>query len=215
MRTIYLLLLALPIHLAAQQDPAAKEILDRVAAKTRQYKSLVVDFKLIIVDHKEDKKNTNSGNIIIKGDKYKVTSAGTTVYYDGKTMWTYVPEVSEVTITEPDNQDDNFLSNPAKVFSLYNRDFKYQYRGESTIDGIDMHEIDLFPKNLNQPYSRIKVFITKETEQLAIISSVGKNGIDYTVFLTNFLLNKDVDDILFTFDPAKHKKVDVIDMRGL
>jgi outer membrane lipoprotein-sorting protein len=215
MRTLYLLLLALPIQLAAQQDPAAKEILDRVATKSRQYKSIMVDFKMIAVDHKEDKKNVNTGNIVIKGDKYKVTSTGTTVYYDGKTMWTYVPEVSEVTITEPDNQDDNFLSNPAKVFSWYNRDFKYQYRGESTIDGINMHEIDLFPKNLNQPYSRIKIFITKDTEQLAIISSIGKDGIDYSVFLTNFLLNKEVDDIFFTFDPAKHKKVEVIDMRGI
>ena len=214
----YLLLFSLIsvcCQLASQQDPAAKEILDRVATKTKQYQSIQADFTLVVVDHKEDHKNTTIGSIIVKGDKYKVTSEGTTVLYDGKTLWTYVQDNNEVTITEPDNQDDNFLSNPAKVFTWYNRDFKYQYRGETSIDGKEMHEIDLFPKNLDQPYSRIKIFITKNTEQLAIISSIGKNGIDYSIFLNNFISNKDFSDDIFTFDPSSHKKVTIVDMRGL
>ena len=130
-------------------------------------------------------------------------------------MWTYVQGDNEVTITEPDSQDDNFLNNPARIFTLYDRDFKYQYRGETTVEDTVMHEIDLFPKNLNQPYSRIKVFIAKNTEQLAIISSIGKDGVDYSVFLTNVVTNTDFDDSVFTFDVSKHKKITVVDMRGL
>jgi len=202
-------------QLAAQQDPAAQEILDRVATKTQQYQSIQADFSLIVVDHKEDTRNTSVGNIIIKGEKYRITSAGSTVYFDGKTMWTFIQDDNEVTITEPDSQDDNFLSNPANVFTWYNRDFKYQYRGETTIEGVEMHEIDLFPKNLDQPYSRIKIFIAKNTEQLAIISSIGKDGIDYSVFVKNFIPDKVVSDDAFIFDPMKHKKVTIIDMRGL
>ncbi len=214
----YLILLLFSIiscRLESQQDPAAKEILDRVAAKTKQYKSIQADFKLVIVDHKEDHKSTSTGNVLVKGNKYKVASGGTIVFFDGTTMWTYVQQDNEVTITQPDNQDENFLSNPAKIFTWYNRDFKYQYRGETTIDGIDMHEIDLFPKNLRQPYSRIKVFITKKTEELAIISAVGKDGIDYSVFLTNFTVNREVADNEFIFDKSKYKKVTVVDMRDM
>ena len=132
------------------------------------------------------------GSIIIKGDKYRLTSADTTVYFDGKTMWTYVQEDNEVTITEPDSEDDNFSAILPSVFTLYNRDFKYLYRGETTIDGTAMHEIDLFPKNLDQPYSRIKLFIAKSTEQLAIISSIGKDGVDYSVFLKNLVGNTEI-----------------------
>jgi outer membrane lipoprotein carrier protein len=213
----YLIFFLLPItcELWAQQDPAAKEILDRVATKTSQYRSIQADFELIVVDHKEDNKNASNGKIIIKGEKYKMTSSGTEVYFDGKTMWNYVPADNEVTITEPDSQDGDFLSNPAQVLTLYNRDFKYSYRGETTIDGKAMHEIDLFPKNLDQRYSRIKVFITKDTEQLAIISSVGKDGVDYSVFLNNLVSNRDIADDVFIFDPAKHKKITIVDMRGL
>jgi len=215
MRTIVLFLTLASFQLAAQQDPAAKEILDRVAEKTKSVQSIQADFSLIVVDHKEDNKNTSTGSIITKGDKYRITSPGTTAFFDGKTMWTYVQDNNEVTITEPGSQDDNFLSNPASVFTWYNRDFKYQYRGETTIEGVEMHEIDLFPKNLDQPYSRIKVYIEKNTEQLSIISSIGKDGIDYSVFLKNFITDKAFADDTFTFLPAKNKEVTVIDMRGI
>ena len=58
---------------------------------------------------------------------------GSIVYFDGKTIWTYTEEFDEVIINEPDSLDDNFISNPAKIFYWYNRDFKYRYVGETLI----------------------------------------------------------------------------------
>jgi outer membrane lipoprotein-sorting protein len=215
MRRLLFFLIPICFPLTAQQDPEAKVILDRMAEKIKQYQSIQTDFSLIVFDHKEKQKNTSNGTVLIKGDKYKVTSAGTTVYFNGTTMWTYVADDNEVTITEPDNLDDDFLSNPAKVFTFYERDFKYMYRGETTIDSVVMDEIDLFPRNLDQPYSRFKVFIAKNTGQLAIFSAVGKDGVDYSVFLKNMLTNNVFPDAAFTFEPAKYKKINIVDMRGL
>jgi outer membrane lipoprotein-sorting protein len=215
MRHLIIFLIPLCFPLAAQQDPQAKVLLERMAEKIKQYQSIQSDFSLIVYDHKENHKNTSHGSVIIKGDKYKVASEGTTVYFNGTTMWTHAEDDHEVTITEPDNKDDDFLSNPAKVFTLFDRDFKYLYRGETTIDSTVMHEIDLFPRNLDQPYSRIKVFITKNTGQLAILSAIGKDGVDYSVFLKNMITDRVFPDAFFTFEPAKHKKITVVDMRGL
>jgi outer membrane lipoprotein-sorting protein len=215
MRHLIIFLIPLCFPLAAQQDPQAKVLLERMAEKIKQYQSIQSDFSLIVYDHKENHKNTSHGSVIIKGDKYKVASEGTTVYFNGTTMWTHAEDDHEVTITEPDNKDDDFLSNPAKVFTLFDRDFKYLYRGETTIDSTVMHEIDLFPRNLDQPYSRIKVFITKNTGQLAILSAIGKDGVDYSVFLKNMITDRVFPDVFFTFEPAKHKKITVVDMRGL
>ena len=83
------------------------------------------------------------------------------------------------------------------------------------VNGTTCHEIDLFPKNLNQPYSRIKIFINKQSDLPETISSIGKDGVDYTVNLKNIILNREFPDATFIFDPAKHKKVEVVDMRGL
>jgi outer membrane lipoprotein carrier protein len=197
------------------QDPAAKDVLDRVAAKARQMNSIGVDFELVIEDRKENTKNSSGGSLLIRQDKYKITTQESVVYFDGRTMWTYVEANREVTITEPDNNNEEFLNNPAKIFSLYNRDFKYRYVNESTLNGAKYHEIDLFPKNLNQPYSRIKIFVSLKNEMPEKLRSVGKDGVDYTVNLSNFRFDNVINDQTFVFDPSKHKKVEVIDMRGV
>ena len=220
-RIIALLVSFLPLlQVTAQQgqevqDPAAREVLDKVAAKAKILKSIQADFELVIEDRKAKSKNASSGNLLMKQTKYKITASGNTVFFDGKTMWTYTPQNQEVTVTEPDISGEDFLSNPSKIFNFYNRDFKYRYVRETTLNGLKYHEIDLFPKNLNQPYSRIKVFIGFKSEMPEIISSVGKDGVDYTVFMKNYVFDREVADAVFTFDITKNKKVEVIDMRGV
>jgi outer membrane lipoprotein-sorting protein len=197
------------------QDPAAGQILDRVAAKTQSMKSMQADFELVIEDRKENTRNTSSGNLLIKQNKYRISSQGSVAYFNGKTLWTYVQEPNEVTITEPVGQAEDFMSNPAIFFTVYKRDFKYKYVQETTINGSRCHEIDLFPKDLEQPYSRIKVYVNITSDMPEIIRSVGKDGVDYTVYLKNILLDLEINDTVFTFDPSKFKKVEVIDMRGI
>jgi outer membrane lipoprotein-sorting protein len=212
--------LIIPVYLFSQenqitQDPVAGKILDRMALKTQAMQSMQADFELVIEDRKEKTKNISSGNLLIKKNKYKINSQGSIVYFNGKTMWTYIQDNNEVTITEPDAEPDDFLSNPAAFFTLYKRDFKYRYVQETTINGVGAHEIDLFPKNLNQPYSRIKVFIGSKSDLPLVIKSVGKDGVDYSVTLKNLLLDKETSDDVFTFDAAKFKKVEIVDMRGI
>jgi outer membrane lipoprotein-sorting protein len=213
-------ILLLPVFAVSQenqitQDPAAREILDRVAAKTSQMKSLKADFELVIEDRKEKTRNSSFGSLLLKQNKYKINSQGSIIYYDGATMWTYVSENNEVTITEPDSREGDIFISPYRIFSLYNSDFKYRYVRDATIRGTRYYEIDLFPKNLNQPYSRIKVFVDMKNDIPEIISSIGKDGIDYTVNLKNYDLDVEINDATFVFDPSKFKKVEVIDMRGV
>jgi len=197
------------------QDPAAGKVLDQVALKFKTMKSLQSDFELVVEDRKENTRNSSAGNLLMKQSKYKLMNEGSTVYFNGTIMWTYVAVNNEVTITEPANQNGDFMSNPSGFFSTYKQDFKYRYVGETNLSGSQCHEIDLFPKDLNQPYSRIKVFVNAQSDMPVKISSIGKDGIDYTVFLRNIRLDQEIADAIFTFDPAKFKKVEVVDMRGL
>jgi len=196
------------------QDPAAKEILDRVAAKAKQLKSIQADFLVLVEDKKENTKNTSTGILLMKQDKYKITTRESIVYFNGKTMWTHAVDDQEVIITEPGNNEEDMMSNPANIFTLYNRDFKYRYIRESTHNGLKMDEIDLYPKNLDQPYSRIKLLVNRNNDMPGVITSFGKDGINYTITLTNFQPDREISDTQFSFDPAKNKKVEVVDMRG-
>ena len=215
MKKIYLIALFCFVFVNAfmQQDPEAKKILDQSSQTVKSFKGIQVNFKLTIEDRKEKTNSSSQGVIKIKGDKYWFQSAEDIVYFDGKTMWTVGLDIKEVTITEPNMEDSDFLSNPAKIFTWYNRDFKYRYDGKTKVNGTEAYEIDLFPKNLEQPYSRIKVFISTGDNLLLSLKSVGKDGIDYSIQLSDYITNKDFDDSVFTFDPSKYKKFEIVDMR--
>jgi outer membrane lipoprotein-sorting protein len=197
------------------QDPEAGKILEAVASKFKTLKSIQTDYELLITDRKENKKNSSSGILIMKQQKYKLNSQGNLVFFDGKTLWSYVSSNNEVTVTEPAGNSNDFLSNPSSFFTSYKEDFKYRYVKETSRNGIQCDEIDLFPKNLNQPYSRVKVYINKLTGLPETIISVGKDGVDYSVTLKNTVLNREFPDSTFVFNPARYKKVEVVDMRGL
>jgi outer membrane lipoprotein-sorting protein len=197
----------------AQQDPAAKEILDRVAEKNKQYTSIQADFELIIENRREDQSSKSTGIIKIKGDKYYLESMGTKVYFNGITLWSYMEDINEVTISEPDQENDDFIENPTKIFDFYNRDFKYRLVGEIKMDEDWMYEIDLFPNNLEQPYSRFKLFIKRDTDEIYMLRAVGKDGIDYIAYLRNTKYNEIIPDSKFEFDPTQHKNIEIVDMR--
>ena len=208
-----LIFLMIANQVFCQQDPEARKVLERVADKTKSYKSIEADFELIVVDRKENTQTVSTGHLILKGDMYRIESMGSIVYFDGKTVWTFTEDINEVVISEPDTSDDSFLSNPAKIFYLYNRDFKYRYVGETVINNRKMHEIDLYPRNLDQPYSSFKIFTDKEKDIIASIKIRSKDGIDYIVYVKDYITDKNPDDSIFTFDESKHKKVEIIDLR--
>ena len=46
------------------------------------------------------------------------------IWADGKAVWNYLPDVNEVTITEPDPADGSFVSKPSLLFSMYEEGYK-------------------------------------------------------------------------------------------
>lgn len=208
-----ILLFILATSVLGQQDPEAKKILDRVSAKTKNYSTIQADFELIITNRPENKSTNSKGLVKIKGKKYYMESMGTKVYYDGKTLWSFLEDINEVTISEPDDSSGDFVENPALIFEFYNRDFKYHLVGEARLESGWMYEIDLFPSNLDQPYSRFKLYISKEKEDLYMVKAIGKEGTDYTVYIRNAKYNEPISDDTFTFDPKKHKGIEIVDLR--
>jgi outer membrane lipoprotein-sorting protein len=95
-----------------------------VAAKVNRLKSIQADFELVIEDRKENTRNSSTGNLLLKQNRYRIISEGSTIYYNGKTMWTHVPENNEVTVTEPDTREGDVFSNPYRILTC-DSDFKY------------------------------------------------------------------------------------------
>lgn len=204
------------ITLIFAQDDAnskkAKDILDKVSAKMKTFTTVQADFVSTMENLQDNIKETLKGTIKLKGNMYKLEISGTEIFTDGKTMWTYLKDANEVNISEPDPNDDSSL-NPAKIFKIWESDFKYKFVKESFEKALALYEIDLYPINKDKTYSRITLKIDKDKLTIASIKYVGKEGNNYTIDIQKFTPNNPFTDNLFTFDEKAHPGVEKIDMR--
>jgi len=196
------------------KDPEAKKILDALAQKTKSYNSLRFKFNYIVENKQNNYKETHKGYAFLKDTKYKIIIPGTEIFSDGITVWTYMKESMEITITEP-GPDEESIFNPAKLFTIYESGYKYLLIGEETIDKTSYSIVDLFPEEIDEsPYSKIRIKINKSKNEIYAIETYGKSGLNN--FLTVIEIKPDikVTEKLFTFDKTKYPEdIEIIDMR--
>ena len=211
------ILLLATINCFAQKDPEAKKVLDKAASKAQSYKNISIDFDYLFENLAEEKSENYSGNLIIKGNKFRMDVDQTTTFCDGKCRWVYLTESNEVTISPieisaDDAPEEKFLSDPMSLYTVYRDGFKYLMNDDETIDGKTMHVVELAPENIKKPYFKIRYWFTQDYN-LYQLKCFQKDGTRYTLTLTKFDANQKIDDSQLIFDAKKYPCVEVIDMR--
>ncbi|MDQ2177223.1 outer membrane lipoprotein carrier protein LolA [Marinifilum sp. D714] len=194
------------------QDAKAKAILDKVSAINKEHKSIKAEFTFSMDNEEEDIHEISDGSILLKENKYKLNLMGTDTYFDGKTQYVHIIDAEEVSIKEPDEDEDEAL-NPAKIFSIYENGFTYKYVNEVIENGKKLHVIDLFPTDKERGFTHIRLKIDQATSQISALKSVGKDGNDVSIVLKKLTPNVTLTDKDFIFDTAANPDVDVNDMR--
>jgi len=196
------------------KDPAAKKILDAVSVKVSQNKGVRIKFSYTTDNRQNNYHDTQKGYVFLEGQKFKVIIPKTEIISDGKSVWTYMKEDNEVTISETDTSEISIF-NPAKLFTAYQHGFKYLLIGEETIKNVKYHVIDLYPEDTeNSPYSIIRLKINKERNEIYSIKTSGKSGVDYTFEVTEYKANINIPENLFEFIQSKYPSgIEITDMR--
>ncbi len=199
--------------LSAQTDAKAKAILNEVSKKYRSYDVVKTDFTLLVESQQANSKDTQQGTLYVKAkaNKYKVSMTSQDMISDGKTLWTYLKEEKEVQVTNVNKSDDAL--NPAEIFTIYEKGFKYLYTGDKKIGGKVYQMIDLTPVDINKPYFKIRLSIDKAAKQIATALIFEKNGNKYTYNVKTFAPNAKVPESTFIFDAKKYPGVEVVDLR--
>jgi outer membrane lipoprotein-sorting protein len=193
------------------KDPKAQEILKGVSAKFKATKSLSASFKISTLDQKTKKTDVRSGNIILKGNKYKLLLAGQEIYCDGTSSWTYLKEANEVQISGADEKTNGI--SPTSIFTIYEKGFSSKYMGEIKVDNTPVHHIELVPDDAKKPYFKIQVFINKTDKIITSAKVFEKNGTQITYSIEKLKLNVDAPDNMFSFDKSKYPGIEVVDLR--
>ncbi len=210
--SLLFLLLAFAGDALAQADAQAKAILSGVSKKYRSYAMVKTDFSFTLKNPQAKINETQNGSLYVKpsSNKYKVNLGEQELISDGKVQWTYLKNDNEVQISEIDNSSGAL--NPAKIFTMYEKGFKYVYLGDTKANGKVYQNIELAPLQ-NRSFSKVKLRIDKLAKQISNIIVYDKNGNTYTYYIKSFTPNVKVDDSFFTFNAAKHPGVDIVDLR--
>lgn len=201
MNRIYTLffLLMLTLSLSAQQDTKAKNILDKTVEKYNQSKGISVIFG-----------GSQSGKLLLKGEKFQLTTQDVTTWFDGQTQWSYLRQNEEVNISTPTPEELRAI-NPYAWLSLYKQGFNYRYSGVKTREGKQGHEIVLTPQT-KQDIQSITLLIGSDYEPI-YIGILPTEGQMQEFIVHNYRTQLNLNDNAFRFDKSKYPNAEIIDMR--
>jgi outer membrane lipoprotein-sorting protein len=201
------------LSVSAQYDKKAKEILDKVSAKNKAYTTERVEFLYIQENINDKTRNVKNGTLLLKASKYKLDLMGNSILCDSKTIWSYMKETNEVNISNVADQEGSLL-NPAKVFTMYEKGFKYKFIRDKFEDNRSVYEIELYPEKVNESqFSKVRLLVDKDKTQLYLVQYFAKDANRVTIEIQKITPNEAAADNVFTFDKTKYPKVEVVDMR--
>jgi outer membrane lipoprotein-sorting protein len=203
------LLLLAAMAAFSQKDPEAVKVLSEFSKRAASAPSVKIDFDIVAYDAQEDQETELGGTVVIKGDSYMLTLPDNLIRTDGKAVWNYMPEVNEVTITAPDPSDVSFISKPSLLFTMHEKGFKVRLLEQNAKEWI----IDLYPEDISTGLVRIRLAIGKSLYDLRSAEYKTREGITLTLTASGYDLTFRPPAGYFTFNPADHKGVEVIDMR--
>jgi len=193
-----------------QAKKSSEEILKQVSETTKSYTSIRITFTYNMDNPTANVHETETGVLLVKGDKYRLDIAGQKVISDSKTSWTYISEANEVQINTVE-EDENALT-PTRLLTSYSEDYKSKLTNEITKDGRTQYVIELKP-NEDKTFTSVELQIDKELFRITRIAIQDKSGNTFTYLVSKFETNVSVKETDFAFDAKDYPGVEVIDMR--
>ena len=193
------MLILLPFCISAQTDTKAAEILDNVLEDLSKSSGIRADFG-----------GSETGFLLLKGEKFYLNNGNIQSWYDGKTQWSYVADTEEVNISHPTPEELQGI-NPYLILIRYKTDFNYTYKGSLTRNGVKGHEIILTSKHTEHS-EIIRVFVSSAYQPLAM--RMEQNGkVLSEINVTSYKTNQKLEDGMFKFNKSLFPNAEIIDMR--
>ena len=123
----------------------AKQVLDKAAAAVSSKSGVTASFTMSSAQY-----GNTSGTISVKGRKFHASVPMATMWFDGKTQWTYMKKNNEVNVTTPTEAQLQAI-NPYNFINLYKQGYLEPFElpeppieeGESGVEkDVDMTHLD-------------------------------------------------------------------------
>lgn len=197
--TLIFIIVAAAVARAA--DPG-NDIMKRCADKFKTAPSVTVDFA-IAHSAGEDR-----GTLTMCKDLFKIVTPAMSIWFDGRTQWSYLKSNNEVNITEPTGEE-LMESNPFELISSFASHFNCRAMASSTSADI----VELTPKTNDMAISSAKITISKSTGWPTAMVIVFDGGNTSSVSIRSVKVGPALSKKQFIFDKTTLPGVEVVDLR--
>ena len=177
---------------------SAKSVLDKTASVVSNKSGVQANFTM------SGGMGNVSGTIAVKGRKFHATTPVATMWFDGKTMWTYMKKNEEVNVTTP-NETQLQKINPYNFINLYKEgyDITMNKNDKSYTVHLTAQKAGKIPE----------LFITIDKSSYHPTQVKMLQGKKWTTFDISNLKALNINDATFQFNSKDFPSAEVIDLR--
>ena len=167
----------------SQTSLEAKDLLEKASKKFDSYTSFELEFSYVLNNRTEQINQESSGKVIIAKEKYKLNFLDAIQIFNGKQLYTIVPENEEITIIQLDEQED-LIFNPKEFLKFYKEGYNFFWDISQRIKGKNIQLVKLIPTNDNKDLKFLLVGIDTKQNHIYKLIEVGNNGTRTTLTIT-------------------------------
>ena len=196
------LVVAVCLAFAADAAEPAKTTVTKCSAALKAAPSLTATFLL------DSDNGQIPGSLTMSGRCFKLITDRLSIWYDGKTQWTYVPENEEVNITEP-TADELLETNPVEIINASMS--KYSARVVRTEGSV--RTIELKPLKPGSSIVSAELSIDTARNLPTRVVAVFTNGSRLIANIANVKIGKAIPRSAFVYDTKLHPLAETVDLR--
>lgn len=188
----------------SQSGDKATSLLNEVSSKVESYDNILIEFKYALENTAENVKHETRGDVSLQGEKYLLNIMGTTRLFDGKKLYTIIPEDEEINISSYDPKEDQDIT-PSKMLTFYNDGYKSEWGSTEDIKGRKVQYIKLTPMDSKAEIKEIQLGIDQQTKHIYNLIQTQDDGTKVTITVKSFKINQPIPPSLFEFKENRYK----------
>ena len=198
MKKICFLILAALISTVSMAQ-TAKSVLDKAAANITVKDGIKANFKMV------GGIGNATGTILIKGKKFHATTPMATMWFNGKTLWTYMSKNEEVNVTNPSESQLQVL-NPYNFVNMYKQGYDYTMTQSGSA-----YTVHLTATDQSRRVKEMFISVDKKNYHPTEVKILQKQK--WTTFVISNLVTTKLPDAEFSFNSKDFPSAEVIDLR--
>lgn len=196
----------------AQNDPKALEVLNKASNAYNKSGGVKAGFTVKIFAKGGSIKDNLSGNIQLKGSKFKLETGDMTTWFDGSNQWVYMQSNNEVNLSKP-NSKELLMINPVNVFQLYQHGYNSKLLADKVENGKKLYQVELKPYTKTENTLSIVACFDKSSYRPVSIIITNKDKSGSKIGIGSYLTGQTYADALFSYNPKDYPNAEVIDLR--